>query len=377
MQEMIGIERRQSLEGVGLVRVAIAMPDAPAAGRARAARAPATPRPHPDRPAPRHPADRPPPCRSRPNVNREDVEFSPLNRDYGVRERCVGVEEGRRVAGCPRGRTGGATCSPGWRRARGVAIDVKAVLRGRLGRDDRGGLAVRGPASPTVDVKRGGTLRRLNHERLETPHAAAAGTGWRCDHCRQVWWAQVEGVVPDVPLHGLPDRDRARRLARPLRRPLRATRADRPAGPGAHRAVVERPRRGDPDRVRRRATSTSCPAPPPSSSASTSATSRPCCCATSRRAPPTTSSAPAGPDDASGAAAMVLTLVQRRNHDLAYYREPRLLVDGRVAPPRIVIDNPVIARRHAHAVAFAALPAPVEQAARRRRVLHHARRGRH
>ncbi len=56
----------------------------------------------------------------------------------------------------------------------------------------------------------------------------------------------------------------------------------------------------------------------------------------------------------TGAAAMVVTLAQRRNHDLAWFARPEAMVSGVVAPPRIILDNPILARRHAHSVAFAA-----------------------
>lgn len=56
----------------------------------------------------------------------------------------------------------------------------------------------------------------------------------------------------------------------------------------------------------------------------------------------------------AGAAAMVLTLAQRRNHDLSWFREPHDMIEGAVTPPRVLLENTVIARRHAHSVAFAA-----------------------
>jgi ATP-dependent helicase YprA (DUF1998 family) len=55
----------------------------------------------------------------------------------------------------------------------------------------------------------------------------------------------------------------------------------------------------------------------------------------------------------SDAAALVTTFAQRRNHDLAFFREPRGMIDGRIAPPLVLLDNPAIIRRHIHSVAFA------------------------
>jgi len=54
------------------------------------------------------------------------------------------------------------------------------------------------------------------------------------------------------------------------------------------------------------------------------------------------------------AAALITTFAQRRSHDLSYFANPKTLVDGTIAPPRILLENEAIARRHVHSVAFAA-----------------------
>lgn len=53
------------------------------------------------------------------------------------------------------------------------------------------------------------------------------------------------------------------------------------------------------------------------------------------------------------AAALVVTYAQRRSHDLTHFDDPMPLVEGKIAPPFILLDNPSIARRHVHSVAFA------------------------
>lgn len=52
-------------------------------------------------------------------------------------------------------------------------------------------------------------------------------------------------------------------------------------------------------------------------------------------------------------AALVVTYAQRRSHDLTFFDNPHRMVDGFVAPPVIVLENPSIVRRHAHAIAYA------------------------
>lgn len=52
-------------------------------------------------------------------------------------------------------------------------------------------------------------------------------------------------------------------------------------------------------------------------------------------------------------AAYVLTFAQRRPHDLTYYMEPEKMVAGEMRPPYVPLSNVKIIRRHLHSVAFA------------------------
>lgn len=51
--------------------------------------------------------------------------------------------------------------------------------------------------------------------------------------------------------------------------------------------------------------------------------------------------------------AFVLTFAQRRSHDLGYYQKPQDMVSGQIRPPYFELLNEKIIRRHLHAVAFA------------------------
>jgi ATP-dependent helicase YprA (DUF1998 family) len=53
-------------------------------------------------------------------------------------------------------------------------------------------------------------------------------------------------------------------------------------------------------------------------------------------------------------AALVLTYANRAAHDLAKFQYPQSMIAGRMKIPWVPIDNPRIARRHAHSVAIAA-----------------------
>lgn len=53
-------------------------------------------------------------------------------------------------------------------------------------------------------------------------------------------------------------------------------------------------------------------------------------------------------------AAFALTYAQRRSHDLTHYSRPQRIVAGKIRPPAVVIANEKIVRRHVHSVLFAA-----------------------
>ena len=53
-------------------------------------------------------------------------------------------------------------------------------------------------------------------------------------------------------------------------------------------------------------------------------------------------------------AAFALTFAQRRSHDLYYYNRPSSIVAGKIKPPVAMLTNEKIVRRHLHSVVFAA-----------------------
>ena len=56
----------------------------------------------------------------------------------------------------------------------------------------------------------------------------------------------------------------------------------------------------------------------------------------------------------TGSAALVLTYAQRRSHDLSRYQAPESMLAGQVRAPYVPLGNPRIDRRHAHSIALAA-----------------------
>lgn len=55
----------------------------------------------------------------------------------------------------------------------------------------------------------------------------------------------------------------------------------------------------------------------------------------------------------AGSAAFVLTFAKRAAHDMSVYRDPIAMIDGVMRTPYVTIDNERIATRHAYSVAFA------------------------
>lgn len=53
------------------------------------------------------------------------------------------------------------------------------------------------------------------------------------------------------------------------------------------------------------------------------------------------------------AAAFVTAFAQRRSHDLTYYAEPEKMVAGKIQPPYVTLSNTKVIRRHLHSVVFA------------------------
>lgn len=63
----------------------------------------------------------------------------------------------------------------------------------------------------------------------------------------------------------------------------------------------------------------------------------------------------------AGAAALVLTYAQRRSHDLTKFQDPITMIAGQMRVPWVPIDNERIGRRHAHSVALASFWAHEKQ----------------
>lgn len=351
MAELLSVDRRLTLEGVGLIRIGYALPiDVPPPkalsgldlsdderralltlllDTVRLAGALTFPR----------------------EVSRDDPIFAPRHGDVTLRGSAA--DSGQRVKA--------------WVPERGSnrRLDLlrKVVTRTRSSVDPGEALrelwdeltAVDSPWAKllphSVDGRRG-AVRRLSHERVELTGAPGAGRPWRCSTCRQLWWYSVAAVCPTYNCSGtlVPVTDEDPNHYAVLYETL----------PPIPMAVEEHTAQWALDKgteVQSRFV--------------TGETNVLSCSTTFelgvdvgeveavllRNVPPTPANYVQRAGRAgrrAGAAAIVTTIVQRRNHDLDFFRHPEVLVNGRVSPPRISLDNPVLARRHAHSVALAA-----------------------
>lgn len=353
MTELLAIDRRQALDGVGLVRLSYALP---AGVKLPAALAPLGLSDDEARSLLQLLLDtlRASAVLTFPTeVGRDQADFAPRNRDVVVR--------GRGADGA-----GGITA---WRPERGSnrRIDLvgKLVERRHLAVDPAAILdalwdEITVADSPwarvlpaTIDPRRGGPVRRLAHDRAEFTAAEGAPGPWRCDTCRTLSWFSVAGVCPTYHCRGMlvlvpPGADRGHYAA------LYESYALVPMTTEEHTAqwamdkgteVQTRFVTGDINVL-------SC-----STTFELGVDVGEVEAVLLRNVPPTPANYVQRAGRAgrrTGAAAMVVTLAQRRNHDLAWFARPEDLVQGVVSPPRIILDNPVLARRHAHSVAFAA-----------------------
>lgn len=199
-----------------------------------------------------------------------------------------------------------------------------------------------------------GVLWHLNHDRFEWILASATHRPFVCDTCRQVWWRTIEGVCSSFRCKGtlthLTDdeqqRDHYAQLYRSLA-PLGLAVEEHTAQWGAARASMLQDQF-----VRGELNVLSC-----STTFELGVDVGEVQAVLLRNVPP----GPANYIQRAGragrradSAALVVSFAQRRNHDLYYFQDPAALIEGKIRPPYIRLDNPAIVRRHMHAVAFAA-----------------------
>lgn len=351
MAELLSVDRQLTLEGVGLVRIGYTLPVGVPPPQAlwvldlsdderrtlltllldsvRAAGALTFPR----------------------EVSRDDPIFAPRHGDVALRGSAPDSRQRVRSWVPERGSNRRLDLLRKVAARTGSSIDPKAVLR-QLWEELTAADSPWDKLLPhSVDARRG-AVRRLCHQRVELTGAPGAGRPWRCSTCRQLWWYSVAAVCPTYNCPGtlvlLADEDPNHYAI------LYETLPPIPMAVEEHTAqwaldkgteVQTRFVTGDTNVL-------SC-----STTFELGIDVGEVEAVLLRNVPPTPANYVQRAGRAgrrAGTAAIVTTIVQRRSHDLAFFRHPEVLVNGRVTPPRIALDNPVLARRHAHSVALAA-----------------------
>lgn len=205
---------------------------------------------------------------------------------------------------------------------------------------------------PTDAAFEKGTVFQIDARRIEiTPWRDDHKPG-RCTHCRQIWWRSVRNVCPGVgcdgqvePYDALGENNHYRALYTSLD-PI-GLRVEEHTAQLSNKVASERQQDFINGKINALSSSTTFELGvdvgaiqavlmrnvPPSAANYVQRAGR-----AGRRA---------------GSPALVVTFAQRRSHDLQFFENPKAMVDGHVAAPVVNINNPAIVRRHLNAVAFA------------------------
>ncbi len=214
------------------------------------------------------------------------------------------------------------------------------------------------PGSPWLKVlrpeadRRHGQLYAIDPERIIIRPASQERPAFRCDTCRQVWWRSVDGVCPSYQCTGTlkptqpATTDHYHHLYTSLR-PI-GMQVEEHTGQLSADFAAELQQKFVDGEVNVLSCSTTFELGvdvgevqgilmrnvPPSPANYIQRAGR-----AGRRA---------------GSPALTVAFAQRRNHDLHYFRNPEDLVDGQMSVPIISLGNDRIIRRHIHALAFSA-----------------------
>lgn len=351
MREILALDRRQSLEGTGVAELRLALP--------------------------RH-CQAPPPLLALGFTEQEaltlirllldtvrtggaiavlegvDVrseEFAPRNREIGIRAQATapGI-----LAWLPsRNLNGRVDILRRVFMAKGIGADPAEVLAGlwRMLTDANGPWAKLFAQIATPD----GPLWRVDAERFEVALQPTAGVLLRCSRCKQLWSRSVAGICPSFRCDGSVEpiadptalaEEHYARLYRELEPVGMAVEEHTAQWKSSKASAIQD------DFVRARINVLSC-----STTFELGVDVGDVQAVLLRNVPPT----PANYVQRAGragrrtdSAALVVTYAQRRSHDLTYFNSPHDMVDGMIPPPRIVLDNAPIVRRHLHSLAFGA-----------------------
>lgn len=286
-------------------------------------------------------------------VDIRDDRFAPRNVETGVRE--VGSAHGA-VGWCPTGSANNRRLDILKKAliAKGLSADASEVLRRLWVEELTSNDAWRGVLVSSSDSRKGVTWR-INHERLEFVPSTADRTPRRCDRCRRLWWRTVAGICPGwrcpgtveeaVSMDEIHDNHYAALYGE--LEPIGMAVQEHTAQWKSDRASAIQD-----DFTRGRLNVLSC-----STTFELGVDVGEVQAVLLRNVPPRAANYVQRAGRAGrrqDSAALVVTYAQRRSHDHQHFRDPKGMINGTIDPPMIMLDNEPIVRRHVHSVAFAA-----------------------
>ncbi len=351
MAEVLGTDRRQSLDGVGLAEITVAVPRRVVV---------------------------PPDLLKLGFTNREVLDIVAVLLDYLRRQASVHLPTGVKIEDqmfAPRNVVTAVRAEApakgvmAWmpRRGRNSRLDyLTRVFERRRIREDPvrvlNGLwrwlterncAWRRVLTPT-SVRGHGTVFRLEPEWVTVIPVSENHPAWLCSKCRQVAWRNVSDVCPswlcdgsltELPIAGRQTSAHYRHLYTKLA--PSGMRVEEHTG----QLGTDRAREIQQDFVDGRVNTLSC-----TTTFELGVDLGDIDAVLMRNVPPSPANyvQRAGRAGRRRGAAIITTFARRRNHDLYHFKDPIGLIAGHVEVPILSLSNPLIARRHIHAVAFAA-----------------------
>lgn len=198
-----------------------------------------------------------------------------------------------------------------------------------------------------------GVLRRLATDRLELRPASPDHQPSQCDSCRQVWWRHVRGACPTVKCEGTVSTLDPANLAENHYRRLYTALSPIGIRVEEHTAqlATSLAARRQQEFLDGQVNALSC-----STTFELGVDVGEIQAVLMRNVPPTAANYVQRAGRAgrrAGSPALVVTFAQRRSHDLHFFDQPHTMIDGHVSPPVVDINNPALVVRHLNAVAFA------------------------
>jgi len=199
-----------------------------------------------------------------------------------------------------------------------------------------------------------GVVFNLSEEWISFRRASSEHLPFRCSSCQQVWWQSISSVCPTWKCDGTLQRDSDRQHADDHYRSLYQNleliglRVEEHTGQLSAKYAAELQEKF----LHAQVNALSC-----STTFELGVDVGPVQAVMMRNIPPSPANYVQRAGRAGrrlGAAPLVVSYAQRRSHDLYFFNHPERMVEGEVGTPVVSLANSALVRRHIHAIAFAA-----------------------